>query len=38
MEVPCCFALTGIVKKAIADSQKIIPYAEVNISIKGKKI
>ncbi|MCL4377708.1 MAG: hypothetical protein M1475_02425 [Actinobacteria bacterium] len=33
-----CFALTNIVKQAIASSEKIIPFADVNISIKGKKI
>ena len=38
MEVPCCFALPNLVKQAIADSGKIIPFAQVNISIKGKII
>lgn len=38
MEVPCCFALTNIVKQAIVGSGKIIPFADVNISTKGKII
>lgn len=38
MEVPCCFALPNLVKQAIASSGKIIPFADVNISIKGEKI
>jgi len=38
MEVPCCFALTNIVKQAIKSSQKIIPFVDINISVKGKKI
>ena len=38
MEVPCCFALPNLVKQAIASSGKIIPFAQVNISIKGKII
>ena len=38
MEVPCCFALPNMVKQAITSSGKIIPFAQVNISIKGKII
>lgn len=38
MEVPCCFALPNLVKQAIASSGKIIPFTQVNISIKGKII
>ena len=38
MEVPCCFALPDLVKQAIASSGKIIPFAQVNIGIKGKII
>ncbi|MCX6347619.1 MAG: 4Fe-4S binding protein [Actinobacteria bacterium] len=38
MEVPCCFALPNLVKQAIASSGKIIPFAQINISIKGKII
>lgn len=38
MEVPCCFALPNMVKQAIAGSGKIIPFAQVNVSIKGKII
>jgi ferredoxin len=35
MEVPCCFGLERIVKSAIAESGKTVPYAEVTIGIKG---
>lgn len=38
MEVPCCFGLPNLVRQAIAESGKIIPLAQVNISIKGKII
>jgi hypothetical protein len=38
MEVPCCFALPNLVKQAIASSGKIIPFAQANLSIKGKII
>lgn len=38
MEVPCCFGIINIVKRAISQSGKNIPLEEVNISIKGKKI
>jgi len=37
MEVPCCFGLVNIVKSAISDSGKDIPFEEVTISIKGEK-
>ena len=37
MEVPCCFGLVEIVKTAIANSGKNIPFKEVTISIKGEK-
>ncbi len=36
MGVPCCSALTRLVKAAIAVSGKIIPFAEVTIGIKGE--
>jgi ferredoxin len=35
MEVPCCFGLEKIVKSAIKESGRTIPYAEVTIGIKG---
>lgn len=35
MEVPCCGGLSYVVKKAIQDSKKDIPYNEVVIGIKG---
>jgi hypothetical protein len=38
MEVPCCFGLLPVIKEAIAQSGKEIPFSEVNISIKGEKI
>jgi len=38
MEVPCCFGLVSIIRSAIDESGKDIPFEEVNISIRGKKI
>ncbi|MFH1594618.1 MAG: 4Fe-4S binding protein [Candidatus Omnitrophota bacterium] len=38
MEVPCCFGLVNIVKSAIADSGKAVPFEEVTITVKGDKI
>jgi len=38
MEVPCCFGLVNIIKEAITQSGKDIPFKEVIISIKGEKI
>lgn len=35
MEVPCCAGLTHIVKQAMKNSGKNIPYAETIIGIKG---
>lgn len=35
MEVPCCGGLSFIVKQAIRDSGKDIPYREVVIGVKG---
>jgi hypothetical protein len=35
MEVPCCGGLSFIVKQAIRDSGKNIPYGEVVIGVKG---
>ncbi len=36
MEVPCCFGLVQIVKSAGAASGKVIPFAEVTVSVKGE--
>ncbi len=38
MEVPCCFGLVSIIKSAISESGKDIPFKEVNIGIKGEKL
>lgn len=38
MEVPCCFGLVQIVKSAIAESGKNIPFSAITISIKGEKL
>lgn len=35
MEVPCCFGLKKIIQAAMQDSGKVIPFADVEISIKG---
>jgi len=38
MEVPCCFGLTSVIKSAIADSGKDIPFADITIGIKGDRL
>jgi ferredoxin len=38
MTVPCCFGLVQLVKQAIDDSGKTIPFAEVTIDINGTQI
>jgi len=38
MEVPCCFGLIGVIKDAIADSGKPVPFKEITISIKGERM
>lgn len=38
MEVPCCFGLVGIIRSAIQESGKKIPFKEIIISISGEKI
>ncbi|MBI5124386.1 MAG: 4Fe-4S binding protein [Candidatus Omnitrophica bacterium] len=38
MEVPCCFGLLPVIKEAIAESGKKVPFNDVTISIKGEKI
>jgi ferredoxin len=38
MEVPCCFGLLPVIKTAITESGKNIPFTEVNIGIGGERI
>lgn len=38
MEVPCCFGFLPVIKDAIAQSGKEIPFNDVNISIRGERI
>ncbi len=38
MEVPCCFGLIAVIKDAIAESCKNIPFEEVVISIRGERL
>ena len=38
MEVPCCFGLLPVIKEAIAQSGRDIPFNEVNVSIRGDRI
>jgi len=38
MEVPCCLGLLSIIKEAISNTGKKIPFADITISIKGEKI
>jgi len=35
MEVPCCFGLVNLVKQAIVESGKSIPFATVKVGIEG---
>ena len=37
MEVPCCFGLVHIVKQALNQAKKDIPFEEVTIGIKGER-
>ena len=37
MEVPCCFGLTQIVKKALNNSGKDIPIEDVTITVRGEQ-
>ena len=36
MTVPCCFGLVQLVRQALADSGKSIPFAEVTMGLDGK--
>lgn len=36
MEVPCCFGLVSVIKEAIEDSKKNVPFKESVISIHGE--
>lgn len=38
MEVPCCSALAGIVKKAMELAGQVIPVGEITISIRGERL
>lgn len=38
MEVPCCFGLVSIIRSAIQESGKKIPFKEIIVSISGEKI
>ena len=38
MEVPCCSGLISVIKSAIAQSGKQIPFNDITISIKGERI
>ena len=38
MEVPCCFGFLSIIKDAIAQSGKNVPFEDVTISIKGERL
>jgi hypothetical protein len=38
MEVPCCFGFLPIIKDAIAQSGKKIPFSDITINTKGEKI
>ena len=38
MEVPCCFGFVAIIRGAISESRKDIPFKEVVISIKGERL
>lgn len=38
MEVPCCFGLVLVINEALKNSGKKIPFEDITISIKGKKL
>lgn len=37
MEVPCCFGLINVIKDAISQSGRNVPFTDVEISIKGER-
>ena len=38
MEVPCCFGLLSVINAVLKNSGKKIPFEDITISIKGKKV
>lgn len=36
MEVPCCYGLVAIIRQALADSGKEIPFQEITLKISGE--
>ena len=38
MQVPCCLGLLSIINEAITSAGKKIPFADITITIKGKKV
>ena len=38
MEVPCCFGLVSIIKEAINNAGKKIPFEDITITLKGEKV
>ena len=36
MEVPCCFGLVNVIKEAIENSKKTVPFKELVVSIRGE--
>lgn len=38
MEVPCCFGLVSVIKEAISNSGKDVPFKEAVISVQGEKL
>ena len=38
MTVPCCFGLVQLVRNAVADSGRAIPFAEVTLGLDGKEV
>lgn len=38
MEVPCCFGLLSIIKQAMSNAGKQIPFEDITITLKGEKI
>ena len=38
MTVPCCYGMVQLVRQAIEDSGRTIPFAEVTIDVDGKTV